>query len=150
MSSDSFRLNERQLLELIDSQAAEGISPTLETLVVGYSGDPELHEAPLAEQLAHYVWLLATHGAIELPDRVPPHGLLGHFARGPERDDALVIEVRCEEGPRIASGPIGPEELVSPTGPESPERVIEELIEAARRIAAWANQLLPAARAAAR
>jgi hypothetical protein len=160
MSSDGFRVREEQLRELIDENLvsvagsreraqAEQLWPSLETLVVDRSENPELHEAGLAEQLAWYVYILGTSGCVEMPRGIPPHGLLGYAVRGPERNEALIIQVYCEDGPRVNSGPLGADELIDPGPADGYERVVEELVVTARRIAEIATELLPAARAAA-
>jgi hypothetical protein len=161
MAGDAFRLGEERLGTMLDEHAAsvfgskraraaaEGWSPSLETLVVAYADRPELHEAPEIEQLAWFVWVLATSGCLEMPEDFPPHGVLGLVARGPEHDDErLVLEVRCEGGPRVASEPISIDELID-LGTRGEEDWAEDVVVAAKRLARMATRLIPAARAAA-
>jgi hypothetical protein len=158
MTSDAFQVQEDKLRELIDAHLvslagsrqraqAHEIVPELETLVVDQSDNPRLHEAGSAEQLAWYVYILATSGSLDMPRDVPPHGLGGYSVRGPECEEALIIQVYCEDGPRVNSGPLAPDDLSSRRG-SGHQEAVEGLIETARQIARIGTDLLPAARAA--
>ena len=116
MRTSVVELDERRLTEVIDSHlysafgsreemTEQGVVVSIESLVVDYANQPRLYDAPPPEQLAWFVYLLATSGAMRMPRGYTPHSVLGTVARGPEHPDALVVQVQRPQGLRVASPP---------------------------------------------
>ena len=122
------------------------VEPDIEILVVHYSGDPQLHDAEPSELLAWFVYVLGTSGCIVLPEGFGGHGLIGVAGRGPRSNDEVIIELRYEDGPAVATTSLELHLLLEDRDLHGRERIER----GAQVVANEASALIPAAMAAGR
>jgi hypothetical protein len=147
--SEQFELDIRKLHELIEQQQAlvgTQAEIDIETLVVGYTDEPKLHDARPTVLLAWFAYLLGTSGCVTMPEGFGGHGLIGVAGEGPRHEDEFIIEVMHDGLPPVSTrGSVAMALMGESSELEGPPEI--EAI--AKAIVAEASELIPAAKAAA-